>query len=137
MEKDFKDEVLNAGSAKQALSNCKAKSGYTGNLRGMQRVRSQLHGRTDQAFYKQYRNIKSYLEAMKTYNPGSVYELHTVNDSQGRTRFNTAIFAHGPSCKVASRGKLKIFSMDTSFIQSRKIQQQLYIFTGDRLRDHH
>ena len=131
--KEFKDDILNADSAAQALKKCTAKCGYVGNRRTMQRARQELKGRTSDEYYKQYRELEDYLKAMALYNPGSQYKLSYIRDNKRRRRFKSVVFAHGGLCKIAKNGNLRVFSMDTCFISSRKVVQQLYIFTGEKM----
>ena len=136
LKTEFKEDLLNADSAIQALKKCTAKCGYDGTRRTVQRARQELKGRTNEDYYKQYRELEDYLKAMAQYNPGSQYKLNYIRDNSLRRRFKSVVFAHGGLCRVAKKiatRDLRVFSMDTSFISSRKVVQQLYIFTGSNL----
>ena len=87
LKKEFKEDILNADLAIQALKKCTAKCGYVGSRRTMQRSRQELEGCTSEDYYKQYRELEEYLKALAQNNPVSQYKLNYIRDNSLRRRF--------------------------------------------------
>ena len=125
----MKKFLVKAKNAKSALRDLRAQYGYNGSLRTIQRGRSKANGSTIEEYAKQFRELEAYLVAMGKLNPGSKYEVTWIRDKDGRRRFNTLAFAHGGACQVAKKGKLRVFCIDTGYLDSENVKQVLYIVT--------